>query len=132
MNGLRIAWALAVLALRRSGRVGVGPPQSPAEHGSDPGRAVRRGLAGDGLGEKLGGSACWLRGADGAVRIEVTREGAAGRADVSPAWGRLLTRGGEGLGRPARPRTRRWADAGAPRWSVSPPTAGCAWRRFWR
>jgi hypothetical protein len=48
------------------------------------------------MGESLGGSACWLRGPNGEVRIEVTREGAAPRADLSPAWGRLLTRGGEG------------------------------------
>ena len=96
MNRLRLARALTVLAFAGPGGVGCATTASLAETAQTPG--VLRGAAwrGTGMGESLGGSACWLRGPDGEVRIEVTREGVAPRADASPAWGRLLTRGGEG------------------------------------
>jgi hypothetical protein len=100
MNRLHLARALAVLAFAGPGGVGCETTASSAETAPTPG--VLRGAAwrGIGMGESLGGSACWLRGPDGEVRIEVTREvtreGAASHADISPAWGRLLTRGGEG------------------------------------
>lgn len=96
MNRLHIAWALVVLAFAGPAGVGCAAAASPPETAPAPG--VLRGATwrGMGMGESLGGSACWLRGPDGEVRIEVTREGAAPRADASPAWGRLLTRGGDG------------------------------------
>lgn len=96
MNGLRGAGALGALVLAGLAVVAVGAPQPPEAPELVRGVLWSAVWRGTGLGEELGGSACWLRGADGAVRIEFTREAAAGRSAVSPAWGRLLTRGGEG------------------------------------
>lgn len=96
MNRLSIAWAMAVLAFAVPGGAGCEAVESPVETAPTLGVLCGAAWRGTAMGESLGGSACWLRGPDGEVRIEVTREGVAPRADLSPAWGRLLTRGGEG------------------------------------
>lgn len=96
MKRPRIAQAATALVFALAGAAGVTAAASAVEMA--PAEGVLRGAAwrGTGMGERLGGSACWLRGPDGAVRIEVAREGTAPRIAGSPDWGRLLTRGGEG------------------------------------
>ncbi len=96
MNRLLSLGAMAVLAFACPGLAGGEIAASLLEAVPTPGMLWGATWRGTGMGESLGGSACWLRGTDGEVRIEVTREGAAPRADISPAWGRLLARGGEG------------------------------------
>jgi len=96
MNRLRIVQAIAVVVFAGPAGAGCAAAASSVEAAPTPGMLRGAAWRGTGMGESLGGSACWLRGPDGEVRIEVTREGTALHADVSPAWGRLLTRGGDG------------------------------------
>ena len=94
MNGARSLRALAAPALLAAVVTGVTVPPARAV----PIEGTLRGAVwrGSGPGVRLAGSACWLRGPQGEVRIEVSRDGAAPVVPAEPAGNPLLTHDGEG------------------------------------
>ncbi|MHB8079106.1 MAG: hypothetical protein ACYDIE_07615, partial [Candidatus Krumholzibacteriia bacterium] len=117
MTGLRRPGAAAAPTLARAivaaivtGAVAVAPARAVPTEGALRGAIWR----GSGLGERLVGSACWLRGPEGEVRVEVTRDATAPVGAAVPAWDRLLTRGGEGWVALLTEDAAVWARWGAP------------------